>query len=204
MKSAERESLRVSGAGAPPNNGSSAVGPSADVPGGSGTPRLTRRWALSDPLVQDALIAAFLTAASLVGLLKQLHVDLPEGGAESGNPSLDGLGLALALLQTVPLVWRRVAPIVVFAVVASATFLFFTLGYFPSFASFGFLLALYTVAAHRERLISIPAALASVFVVVLILYMSREPVEIDTIFAECLVSVPCGSSVTASGSSAAR
>jgi signal transduction histidine kinase len=187
MKSAERESLRVSGAGAPPNNGSSAVGPSADVPGGQGTPRLTRHWALSDPLVQDALIAAFLTAASLVGLLKQLHVDLPEGGAESAAPGLDGLGLALALLQTVPLVWRRVAPIAVLAVITSATFLFFTLGYFPSFASFGFLLALYTVAAHRERRISIPAALASVFVVVLILYMSREPVEIDTIFAECLV-----------------
>ena len=66
-------------------------------------------------------------------------------------------------------------------------FLFFTMGYFPSFASFGYLLALYTVAAHRERRISIPAALASAAAVVLILVISREPVEIDTIFAECLV-----------------
>ena len=153
----------------------------------SGTPGLARRWALSDPLAQDALIAALLTAASLVGLLTELHVDLPEGGTDSGNPGLDGLGLALALLQTVPLVWRRVAPIAVLAVVTSAMFLFFTMGYFPSFASFGYLLALYTVAAHRERRISIPAALASAAAVVLILYISREPVEIDTIFAECLV-----------------
>ena len=37
-------------------------------------------------------------------------------------------------------------------------FLYFALGYFPLFASFGFLLALYTVAAHRDRRISIPAA----------------------------------------------
>ena len=186
MKSAERESSMVSDADPRPNHGSSAVGRSADESGASGSADLVRRWALSDPLVQDALIASLLTAASLVGLLTQLHVDLPEGGTD-GNPGLDGVGLVLALLQTVPLVWRRVAPIAVLAVITSATFLFFTLGYFPSFASFGFLLALYTVAAHRERRVSIPAALASVFVVVLILYMSREPVEIDTIFAEGLV-----------------
>ena len=137
--------------------------------------------------MQDAIIASLLTALSLVGLLTRTHVDIPEGGTDSGNPALDGLGLALALLQTVPLVWRRVAPIAVLAVITSAMFLFFTLGYFPSFASFGFLLALYTVAAHRDRRISIPAALASAGVVLLILYVSREPIELDTIFAEGLV-----------------
>jgi signal transduction histidine kinase len=182
MKSAERELLTVSDVDRRPNDAVSAAGEGLRARSSD----LARRRTLSDPLVQDALIASLLTAASLVGLLTQLHVDLPEGGTD-GNPGLDGAGLALALLQTVPLVWRRVAPVVVLAVITSATFLFFTLGYFPSFASFGYLLALYTVAAHRERRISIPAALASVFVVVLILYMSREPVEVDTIFAECLV-----------------
>jgi signal transduction histidine kinase len=147
-------------------------------------PRLARRSArdavrrtLSGPLGQDTLIASLLTTASLVGLLVHLHVDLPEGGTDLVNARLDTLGIVLALLQTVPLVWRRVAPVLVLAVCSLAMFLFFFLGYLPSFASFGFLLALYTVSAHRERRISIPAALASAAVVL----------TLDAIFAEGLV-----------------
>jgi signal transduction histidine kinase len=145
------------------------------------------RRTLAGPLGQDALIASLLTTASLVGLLVHLHVDLPEGGTDVANPPLDTLGLVLALLQTVPLVWRRVAPVAVLAVCSAAMFLFFFFGYLPSFASFGFLLALYSVAAHRDRRISIPAALASAAVVLLILISSREPLELDGIFAEGLV-----------------
>jgi signal transduction histidine kinase len=145
------------------------------------------RRTLSGPLGQDALIASLLTTASLVGLLVHLHVDLPEGGTDVAKPPLDTLGIILALLQTVPLVWRRVAPVVVLAVCSVAMFLFFFLGYLPSFASFGFLLALYSVAAHRDRRISIPAALASAAVFLMILISSREPLELDAIFAEGLV-----------------
>jgi signal transduction histidine kinase len=142
---------------------------------------------LPDPLVQDALIASMLTAASLLGLLVHLSVDLPEGAGDGAHRSLDMLGVGLALLQTVPLAWRRVAPVAVLAVTASAMLLFFLLGYLPSFASFGFLLALYTVAAHRDHRISIAAAVASAVVVFLILATGREALELDTIFAECLV-----------------
>jgi signal transduction histidine kinase len=145
------------------------------------------RRTLSGPIGQDTLIASLLTTASLVGLLVHLHVDLPEGGTDVSSAQLDTLGIVLALLQTVPLVWRRVAPVVVLAVCSVAMFLFFFLAYLPSFASFGFLLALYSVAAHRDRRISIPAALASAAVVLLILISSREPLELDAIFAESLV-----------------
>ncbi|MDH4112768.1 MAG: hypothetical protein OEV60_08830, partial [Actinomycetota bacterium] len=127
------------------------------------------RRAVSDPLAQDTLIAALLTAASLIGMLVHLHVDLPEGGTDATDRSLDALGVMLALLQTVPLIWRRVAPVLVLAVCSTAMFAFFYLGHFPSFASFGFVLALYSVAAHRDRRISIPAMLASAAVVFAIL-----------------------------------
>ena len=167
-------------------------------PAGSGGPLFRSRAArgsvgdpvrrtLSTPLGQDALIASLLTAVSLVGLLVHLHVDLPEGGTDAANAHLDTLGILLALLQTVPLVWRRVAPVLVLAVCSGAMFLFFFLGYLPSFASFGFLLALYTVSAHRERRISIPAALASAAVVLMLLIGSKEPFELDALFAEGLV-----------------
>ena len=142
---------------------------------------------LAKPLVQDSLIAAALTATSLVGAVTHLHVDLPEGGGDVTLRSLDALGVALILLQTTPLVWRRRAPVVVLSVVTASLFLYSTLGYFRSFASFGFLLALYTVAAYRDRRTSIPAGIASAVVVFLILAIGREPIEPDTVIAECLI-----------------
>jgi signal transduction histidine kinase len=187
MKSAERDlgtlsQARIDGDLARPRTG------------GLFAPSAPRRYVdgailrvLSRPIGQDTLIALLLTTASLIGLLVHLHVDLPEGGADRSNRPLDTLGVVLALLQTVPLTWRRVAPVVVLAVCSSAMFLFFYLGYLPSFASFGFLLALYTVAAHRERRISVPAALGSAAVALMLLIGSREPFELDVIFAEGLV-----------------
>ena len=142
---------------------------------------------LKQPGVQDVLIAGALTATSLVGLLAHLHVDLPEGGGDEATRPLDALGIILVLLQTVPLVWRRRAPIFVLAVTTAALFLFYDLGYFRSFASVGFLVALYTVAAYRIRRLSIPAGILCAFVVMLIVAIGDEPVEPDTVIAECLM-----------------
>jgi signal transduction histidine kinase len=141
---------------------------------------------LSRPIAQDALLAGLLTATSLVGVLVHLHVDLPEGGEEAAVRSLDALGLLLILLQTVPLTWRRRAPIPVLAVTMSALFAYSVIGYFTSFAALGFLVALYTAAAYRERSVSIPAGLAAAIVVILVYLMQKEPVEPDAILAECL------------------
>jgi signal transduction histidine kinase len=145
------------------------------------------RRPLSDPLVQDSLIASLLTSVSLLGLLVHLNVDLPEGGVDAPGRSLDMLGVGLALLQTVPLVWRRVAPVAVLAVTGTAILVFFAYGYVPSFASFGFLLALYTVAAHRDRRISVGAAIASAVLFLMILAIGKEPIELDAIFAQFLL-----------------
>jgi signal transduction histidine kinase len=142
---------------------------------------------ISDPLVQDTLIATLLTSASLLGLLVHLNVDLPEGGGDAPGRGLDALGIGLALLQTVPLAWRRVAPVAVLAVTGTAILMFFAYGYVPSFASFGFLLALYTVAAHRDRRISVRAAIASAVLFLTILAIGKEAFELDAIFSEFLL-----------------
>jgi len=144
------------------------------------------RALLAKPLVQDCLTAAVLTAAGVVGVLAHLHVDLPEGG-EGGRRALDAVGIGLVLLQTVPLVWRRRAPVVVLSLVLGALFVFSLLGYFPSFAAFGLLVALYTVAAERERNISIVAGLSAAVIVLLILVFGREPVEPDALIVECFI-----------------
>jgi signal transduction histidine kinase len=140
------------------------------------------------PMVQDAAIAVVLTSMALIGVLTHLKVDLPEGGSEEAFRSLDALGIGLILLQTAPLAWRRKAPVAVLAVITTALFLFGLLGYFRSFASFGFLVALYTVAAHRERRISIPAGIIAASMILVLLVIGAEPLEPDAFIAEVLIA----------------
>jgi signal transduction histidine kinase len=142
---------------------------------------------LSRPLVQDALLAGVLTAVGLVGAINHLHVDLPEGGEEARVQALDALGVGLILLQTVPLIWRRQASVLVLGITTFALFAYSVNGYFTSFAALGFLVALYTAAAYRERPVSIPAGAAAGLMVLLILYVQKEPVEPDAVLAECLI-----------------
>jgi signal transduction histidine kinase len=139
------------------------------------------------PMVQDVLVAGALTATSLIGVLAHLHVDIPEGGGDLPYRPLDVLAIVLVLLQTVPLAWRRKAPVIVLSVTTVAMFLFFRLDYLPSFASLGFLVALYTVAAYRASQVSVPAGLASGAAVLAILAIGAEPVEPDAVIAECLI-----------------
>jgi signal transduction histidine kinase len=139
------------------------------------------------PIVRDTLLATILTATSLIGVVTELRVDLPEGAGDEASRPLDALGVGLVLCQTVPLVWRRKAPLIVLAVSSAALFLFFGLGYLPSFASIGFLVALYTVAAYRERPVSVLAGLFGGIVILLILLIGKEPVDPDTVIVECLI-----------------
>jgi signal transduction histidine kinase len=138
------------------------------------------------PMVQDTLIAAMLTATSLIGVLAHLHVDIPEGATDIAR-RLDALGIALVLLQTVPLVWRRKAPVLVLSVITASLFMFSLLGYFPSFVALSFLVALYTLAAERDRQTSIPAGIAGGLVVLLIAMVGHDAIEPAEIIAECLI-----------------
>ena len=142
---------------------------------------------LSRPSVQDALIAGVLTATSVVGVMNHLSVEIPEGAEEDVIRVLDGLGIVLVLAQTAPLAWRRRSPVLVLSIITAALFLFSILGYFRSFAAFGFLIALYTVAAHRDRGISIPAGISAGAVVLSILILGPEPVEAEAVIATCLI-----------------
>ena len=109
-----------------------------------------RRAIAANPTFVDALIAAGLTALSITALAG--------GAGDSGR--LEPVSVALLLLQTLPLVFRRVAPVAVLVVTYGATFghvlLAFGLGNVNE--SIGALVALYTVAELRERRISVPAA----------------------------------------------
>jgi signal transduction histidine kinase len=139
--------------------------------------------------VHDVLLATILTATALFGALTDFHVDLPEGGSDEDARAIDGLGIVLVCSQTLPLVWRRRAPVTVLWVVSLAMFAFFALGYLPSIASIGFLVALYSEAAYREPPVSILGCVWGTAVLVALQLVGPEPFEPDTFVAGTLVVV---------------
>ena len=102
------------------------------------------------PLLVDALIALGLTLLSLVTIA---------GGAGDFG-TIEPLSLVLILLQTVPLVARRIAPVPVFIVTFGALL---GQGLFAGDtfnSSIGGLVALFTVAEREPQRVSIAAAIA--------------------------------------------
>ena len=82
----------------------------------------------------------------------------------------DGVGLALVLLGSLPLAWRRLAPLPVLAVTAISAFLVESLGYAPPPLPFAVLVALFTVAevlSYQVSAAATGAVVASLAVVAL-------------------------------------
>ena len=100
----------------------------------------SRRWWATDTraLLLDVLLAWTLAAAALVEL-----VSLADGGAVP-------LGaVALVLVQSTALTFRRRAPMAVYAIVGVGTIVYSWLGFTSNVAGLGVLIAVYTVAAHE-------------------------------------------------------
>ena len=146
-----------------------------------------RRSPLARADIQDDLIAAGLAVASIIGVMAHVDVELPDTADAIRPHGLDLVGLALIGLQTVPVAWRRRDPVAVLGVTTGALFLFSLLGYFPSVAAFGFLLALFTVAAYRPRSVSVPACIVSSSVALSIVLVVARPIEPEALISECLV-----------------
>jgi signal transduction histidine kinase len=106
---------------------------------------LLRRVRELPPPVADGLLAALV---ALIGL-PQLFVESPllaSLGWDFRDP--DALAILLTLGQAAPVAWRRRAPRTVLAVTFLAAMVHLVLGYQPTWAQVGMLVALYTVAAH--------------------------------------------------------
>ena len=123
--------------------------PSSATPAATGTTLQHVREALSArPLVVDSAIAFFLAALSLLANF---------GGPTAGQPT--AVGLALLLLESLPLIVRRRFPLAVLAVIVGATVVQITL--LPEGealqAGLGILVAVYTVGERVERRRSVAA-----------------------------------------------
>jgi signal transduction histidine kinase len=108
-----------------------------------------RRWmVLPRPLPADIAIAMVLS-------LPVIGDAVNEGRRQAAL----GIVVPVALLQTLPLAWRRVRPLVVLAVVVAATIGLFALT--GRYEWVGLVVALYTVAGHLQRAVAVKAGLAT-------------------------------------------
>jgi hypothetical protein len=121
-----------------------------------GRARRRRPWPRRAPEVADGLLGLGVVAVQL--LLLGFGVNQ---GAPAPFVDLNGLAVALILLQGLPLTWRRRYPLGVFGVVLAANTAYYAIGFPPSQFDFGLPLAVFSVAAERDRRTSL-AALATV------------------------------------------
>ncbi len=103
-------------------------------------------WLKARPFVADALLAGIVAA---IPVTVWIVGDNPEPGVDWREPDA-GLAVLIAL-SAVPLVWRRVRPLLVFALTVVAAMAMGAARYNTDFALFGDLVALYTVGAHCGR-----------------------------------------------------
>jgi signal transduction histidine kinase len=134
--------------------------------------RLLDRWRRVPPLAADAGLAA------VVGLVTAVSIVVADGNDASER--MTWWGWALIAVQVVALAWRRRAPVTV-AVIAGGSMFAFGLANLPDPAiPFPSLLAVYTVAAHRPRRVSLVfvAALTVVAAVVLAVDSQTDPADV--------------------------
>jgi signal transduction histidine kinase len=140
----------------------------------------TIRRAASDPRLLDGVLALVL---SIVGLASMSATQ-----ALPGFRAMDPLGAALILLATAPIAVRRRWPLWVLLVSGTATIALSAFGYDNS-GGIATLFALYTVAAHTERAVSLRAlALTGAGILLTIgLEVGRFDIRLPNIVASYLV-----------------
>jgi len=107
------------------------------------------------PRTFDRLLVGVLLLFGLINAILDLRLAEREPGypfrAQSGLAISVAVGLALLLVQVLPLLWRRSHPSLVLLLVGGAFGARVLLGFSPGIAGFGLLVAMYSVAAYEAR-----------------------------------------------------
>jgi signal transduction histidine kinase len=144
------------------------------------------------PALVDGLLAMLVTGlavASLLGRVSQVRLT-PAGHLRFRTADL--LGVALLLAVTLPIAWRRRAPLLVLGVSGAAFLLYEALGYAPPPLPFAPLIALYSVAVGSTALTATGATAAMAAAVVAAAVTHRGPLTHDQFLAYLLSTVAAG------------
>jgi len=127
--------------------------------------RRVRGWIAAHPFFADTLLAAAVSTFEVFAVLNSPTI---VEGIEYRKPTT--LALLLLLSSTVPIAWRRTAPMAVLVVTVVTAIAYEAMGFVSAPAALGALIALYTVVAHSDRRRSFyGAGIAAVGIVVVLL-----------------------------------
>ncbi|TMQ82647.1 sensor histidine kinase [Actinomadura soli] len=142
-----------------------------------------RAWLQARPLAADTLLAFGLL---LVGLPQMLLQELPKTAEFEEFRDPDLWGVLVVVIVTMSLRWRRRHPLPVLLFIVAGEMLVGVAGYPPSASDvLAFLIAIYSVAAHRglaQSAVGGLVALTHLVVYIAILPVSTSPVEMMTNF----------------------
>jgi signal transduction histidine kinase len=137
-----------------------------------------------NPYLLDGFIGLVLGAVVMVAFV--LVERTPEFPREADVP-----GVLLVVLSWGPLVFRRRAPLAVFAVTAVAATISYSVGYPDAGTGFGPLIALYTVASRCKRGVTVAAlAVTSVAQAVAVLMVEQHEAPVAVIVGG--IAMACG------------
>jgi signal transduction histidine kinase len=141
--------------------------------------------ALRSALRQDFALALFVTLLLLVGSGVSLGDDFQVALEHHAWPWLPGFdGLLLLVAGALPLTFRRVAPLRVYAVGAAASLGYQAVGYDAEPLPLGVLVALYSLAVTRGPLVCIVAGLGYLYSLTLLAMLDVTPVSDDQYFTD--------------------
>lgn len=146
-------------------------------------PSLRRWWASEHrALFLDAVLAVSLGIVSI--FVASRVAELDGGSVQAG-------AVALLVVQSVALIFRRRWPMVVYSIVGFSTVAYAWLGYPESVGGFGVLIAIYTVAAHLP--VGEAVVAAAIYVVGMALslvgFARDSGLALDILFADFLVNL---------------
>jgi signal transduction histidine kinase len=136
-------------------------------------------WLKAHPFAADCMLAVPLVAITL---------------ATTGNPPdvayrpQNAIGITLLLLASVPIAWRRRAPVAVYGLLVVSIVIYEGFG-FPSANSFAAMLGLYTVAAHCSRRTSLLALGASVVGIAIVFLLARWDITAGVIISNAVIFI---------------
>jgi signal transduction histidine kinase len=109
-------------------------------------PGIATRLRRLDSRLVDGSLGLLLAGLSLAAVLQM---------EDASRRDPDAWCIALTLLMTLPIAYRRIAPDFVMVTTGVATVTYYILGYPDTLAAIGTLIALYSVAAHGNRKLAI-------------------------------------------------